>query len=115
LSNNSQPNCLYRYHESLYSEYGLMLILSSFPVLSKTRCGYQIDVYGKKRFVNLEANKKYACVTKEEALESYHARKRRQIRILKHALAKAEAALLLTESSGLEYFDGSNWLREDVK
>lgn len=104
---------LYRYHEGHYSEHGLMLILTTFPIIKKTPCGVKIDVYGKQKFVNLGAQKRYACPTKEEALESFHARKRRQIKLLKHSLAKAEAALKLTDASGIEYFDGNKWLLDD--
>lgn len=88
-------NYLWRFHEARWSEHRLQLIKESFPVIKYTNCGVWIDVYGRKRFVNLGARKKYACLTEQEALESYHARKKRQVRILKLRLAEAEAALTL--------------------
>ena len=47
------------------------------------------------RFVLLTATKRWACPTEEEALESFMARKRKQIRILSIQLARAQADLAL--------------------
>ncbi|UPT95468.1 hypothetical protein J4G48_0040655 [Bradyrhizobium barranii subsp. apii] len=47
------------------------------------------------RFVLLSATKRWACPTEEEALESFMARKRKQIRILSHRLKEAEVDLAL--------------------
>lgn len=47
----------------------------------------------QERFVLLTARKQFACSTKEDALESFKARKHRQIRILKAHLKGAERAL----------------------
>lgn len=49
------------------------------------------------RFILLTAIKRWACETEEEALASFIARKRKQIRILSHNLKKAEAELALAE------------------
>lgn len=49
-----------------------------------------------------ESRKKYACETKELALESFIRRKQRQIRILKHQLAIAETALREAGEAGKE-------------
>lgn len=49
------------------------------------------------RFVLLTANKRYACNTEEEAIESFIARRKRQIQILEGQLRKAKADLALTE------------------
>ena len=49
------------------------------------------------RFILLTATKRWACETEEEALASFIARKRKQIRILSHNLKKAEAELALAE------------------
>lgn len=95
---------LYRFHESRWSESSLLLVRDEFPVIKETKCGVWIDIYGQKRFVNLEAKKKYACRTEEEALESYRARKRRQIKILEHRLAEAKAALALNHDNRAVYF-----------
>jgi hypothetical protein len=74
-----------------------MLSKSTFPVLKETAAGVWLDVYGQRRFVRADAMKRFACPTEQEALESYHARKRRQVRILRAQLASAEAALSLTK------------------
>jgi hypothetical protein len=49
------------------------------------------------RFVLLSAKKKFACYSKEEALESFQTRKKRQIKILKGQLDRAEKALEISE------------------
>lgn len=94
---------LYRYKETRWSESKLMLIQFKFPIISRTKCGAWVDDMGRKRFVNLNARKRYACPTEAEALESYHARKRRQIRILKARLAEAETALTLAHDGDTSF------------
>ncbi len=46
-------------------------------------------------FVNLTATKRWACNTQAEALESFMARKRKQISILSHRIVEAEKDLEL--------------------
>lgn len=81
-----------------------MLLHTTYPIIKRTKCGAWIDYWGSKKFVNLEARKRFACLTAEEALKSFQARKRRQISILKHRLAEAEAALTLKEDGQTTYF-----------
>jgi hypothetical protein len=95
---------LYRFQESLWSESKLMLILASYPVIKQTPSGTWIDVYGQKKFVLRDARKHFACPTIEEALASFHARKRRQANILRHRLAMAEAAMTLKHDGDSTYF-----------
>lgn len=85
----------YRFHETRYSGGVMMLLMSTFPVLRQTPAGVWLDVCGRERFVKVDARKRFACPTEEEALQSFHARKRRQVRILRYQLASAEAALRL--------------------
>ena len=66
-----------------------------YPVTKRTPCGAWIE----GRFVNLQANKRFACNTIEEAVESFVARRQRQIRILKKKLQYAEDDLNLTRPS----------------
>jgi hypothetical protein len=73
--------------------------LLEFPVMKKTLKGVWLDVCGSKKFVLLTARKRFACQTKEEAIESFIARKKRQILILKNQLRNAEAALDLAVGS----------------
>ncbi len=94
----------YRYHESLWSESKIILLLSKYELLKTTKAGVWLDDYGRKRFVLKSARKRFACPTTEEALASYHARKQRQARILRNQLAKAEAALTLQRDGDTVYF-----------
>jgi hypothetical protein len=87
---------LYRYEASKVYDYLPDLRLKEYEVIKETPCGAWIrlldGVYIKK-FVNLKARKKYACLTIEDALESFIRRKKRQILILKHQLEMAESGL----------------------
>lgn len=49
-----------------------------------------------RKFVLLTAHKRWACNTEQEALDSFVARRKRQIKILKAQLERAEAELALT-------------------
>ncbi|WP_315740040.1 MULTISPECIES: hypothetical protein [unclassified Bradyrhizobium] len=60
-------------------------------IISRTPKGAWIS----GRFVLLTATKRWACPTEEEALESFIARKRKQISILSHKLHRAEQDLAL--------------------
>ncbi len=81
------------------------LKLKEFKVLSQTekgvwlvwKAGNFIGSTEEKKFVLKDAHKRYACPTKEEALESYTARKKSQIRKLKAQLSSTEEALGLVE------------------
>jgi hypothetical protein len=87
----------YRYNGVLYGDGNgytyIRVYLSKYPITKKTNKGIWIDIFGRKRFVLLSARKKYACLTQEEALESFKARKNRQIRILNSQLTHAKEAL----------------------
>lgn len=104
---------LYRYDARIYaslmredypqllSDAGTMrLEPTEYPIIKDTPCGAWVDDYGRKRWVNLEATKKFACRSKDEALASFIARKRRQIEILERQLADARRALKKAEVLG---------------
>jgi hypothetical protein len=106
-------NYLYRYQEQSYSigvdqfdnplpGYQLKIELYSYRVIRETSKGVWINDYGKDRFVLLTARKKFACRTKEEALESFIARKNRQIKILSLQLEKAKLAKKYAENKQIE-------------
>ena len=100
---------LFRYEEIAYSwgidecgnplpGYKLQLHLRTYPIARTTPCGAWIALCGlndDRRFVNLQCRKKYACVTKKEALKSFRRRKMRQIEILSAQLEKAKRAMKL--------------------
>jgi hypothetical protein len=92
----------YRFVEH-YFDTRIALIKLTFTVIKKTPHGVVLDEYGKRRFVLDNARKKYASPTEEEALASFHARKRRQIAILTHRLKGAKAALKLTRENESTY------------
>jgi hypothetical protein len=62
-------------------------------VIKHTPKGVWLNAYGEKKFVRRDARKRFACPTKEEALESFVARKKRQIGILSAQLRNAEDAI----------------------
>ena len=95
----------YRYHEVRYTESKLMLVKSEFLVIKETPTGVWIYIDGgmNKRFVKNNARKRFACSTEKEALESFYARKKRQIKILKRQLQEAETALTLTPENIFAY------------
>lgn len=68
-----------------------------YPVTRRTPRGVWLDCHGLPRFVLAGARKRFACPTREEALESFRARKRRQARLLRDQLRRVEQALLMAE------------------
>jgi len=66
---------------------------TEFKILRRTKCGIWIDNHGTERFVLLDARKKFACLTRKDAVISFIARKRKQIKILKAQLYRAGTAL----------------------
>lgn len=80
--------------------------LMEYDVIRKTKCDVWIDIVNYLaapfemipkdclKFINLQANKKYACLTIEEAKESFIARKRRQIRILSAQILRVDKAII---------------------
>ncbi len=96
----------YRYHDvvygSCYDDDGfsrgpgrLAIELLEFSVTKRTAKGVWLDGY---RFVRNAGRKRYALPTKEEALISYKARKRAEIRIYKARLSRAQRALEMAEN-----------------
>lgn len=61
-----------------------------FEVLKETPKGVWIKDWDRKRFVLRGARKRYACPTREEAYQSFYARKARQVRILKARIREVE-------------------------
>lgn len=95
----------YRYHEVLYTENKVLVLVMKFNVIKHTPKGVWIEEhFEKKRFVLKDAKKKFACETEEEALKSFRARKQRQIKILKNRLRIARAALI-AEPDKFEYIE----------
>jgi len=104
----------YRYEDQLYSDgvdqFGdplptshIKVNLYKYDILSRTEKGIWIRYWNAKckKFILLSAKKKYACLTKEEALESFKARKKRQIRILTSQLNNAKESLNIAKGNSL--------------
>ncbi len=84
----------YRYYAQEFCGGGVYLELECFRVIRHTPKGVQLDLgYASERFVLRSATKRYACPTKTEALESFIAKKRRQIRFLSAELKRTERIL----------------------
>lgn len=98
----------YRYEEvqsaeTYYDEYGsrwfavVRLNLTAYKVIKKTPGGVWINCWGRgphdRKFILMSAKKKWACPTKEAALESFIARKKRHRDILESRLAVVNEAL----------------------
>jgi hypothetical protein len=76
----------------------LQVSIRKFPVAKVTLKGVWLDrSFMGKRFVLFKSRKRYACATLELALESFQARKRKQIRIYRARVRHAEEALLMAE------------------
>ena len=109
---------LYRYKDiwigpSLLNISDIVLRLEQFEILKETPCGYWIKFWNGpkyKRFVLKEGTKRYALADKKDALESYYARKRKQLEILTAQCERAKLALNLTlDSPGFEDSTKDDW------
>lgn len=79
------------------------LRLQHYEVLRHTPKGVWLLLPdGYKRFVLREVNRRFACPTKEEALESFLARKRRQRTIYRTRIRHIEAAMNLAARNEVE-------------
>lgn len=102
------------YGEHAYTNYNIKLHV--YCVVRRTKCGVWIDIGGwtvwpnrpkvytfeelapsRRRFVNLEARKKYALPSLEAAIESYIARKTRQHLIYMSRANRATAHITIAE------------------
>jgi hypothetical protein len=93
----------YRYQDSLGGDdWGthVSVHLFEYTVVKETPKGVWLALFefsSLKRFVLLDARKKFACPTKEEAMESFLARKRKQVKILSNQLRHVKEAIQIAE------------------
>jgi hypothetical protein len=94
---------MYRYesfdcdNDSLHN-LGVKLELNQYNVIKKTKCGVRINDFSLRgKFINLSAKKQWVCETPEKALDSFIARKDRQLGILKNQLSHVEKAIKLAD------------------
>jgi len=90
----------YRYEEFQYTWSLTRVSLHEHEIIKFTPQGMWIKLYDfcpadkyNRKWVSLQSRKKYACLTEEEALKSFVARKKSQIRILEGQLGRAKQAL----------------------
>jgi len=102
---------MFHYKDSLYSSgyyegstSHVTVNILNYQVIRVTPKGCWVsDFYGSKpRFVLNQSRKRFAWATKEDALVSFIARKRRQIRIVRAQLGNAENALFQAEQLQME-------------
>lgn len=93
------PEKVYRYHDYV-TNVGVHVGEYEYKVLKETPRGYWIQLYPSRwenrvsrKWVNKYSKKRFAYPSKEEALASFLARKRRQIQILQSQLDRAKVAL----------------------
>lgn len=86
--------------------------LAEYTIKKFTPCGAWIRYGTKDKFVNFKTKKKFACITPKEALESFLARKAKQIQILQNQLERATEALEKGKKLAHEEYPGqiSIWL-----
>lgn len=72
---------MYRCYATFYDK-EVQITTRELPIIRETACGAWVDDYGKERFILNDTRKKHAARTPEEALESFKAKKQRQLSIL---------------------------------
>ena len=83
------------YGDHSYTEHDAAL--RTFTVLKRTPCGVRLSgPWGSTHFMHDKATRRFACPTVELALESYRARKQRQIGIYE---ARIRGAKLMLEAA----------------
>lgn len=97
---------LIRIEGTAYSDGSVEFVAYYYPIVKRTKCGVWIELWrgGKRKFVNLECVKKWACPTIEEARDSFYRRKSRQMSILSHQFNIVERVL--------EVFNAKSPIRE---
>lgn len=119
---NNFKEYLYRYEERVtVSIYGgdrrVNLELNKYEILRKTKCGVWISGPGyRDRFVDTRSTtrKKFACITEEEALASYMARRSCQIRILEARLRTAKVGMQLAMDKDSKREQEAPWVQTSI-
>ncbi len=86
----------YRFVDRQYSD-GVRIVKEEFNLAKETPCGYWIkdEFFFGDRWVSKTARKRFAYPSESLALESFIARKKKQIRILESQLNQAKSAYQL--------------------
>lgn len=91
---SSSGGCVDEYGEWVRGISYTTVVLTTYPVIKKTPKGAWLS---NGKFVLDGSGKRGAHATKELALESFVARKKRQRRILKAQLSRIKTALIIAE------------------
>ncbi len=82
--------------------HGAVVILLQFAMQNVTPCGFQVNYYGKRRFVR--KGSMFAQETPEQALAAAVTRNLRRIQLLKEELAEAEKGTLQLEVTSVKRY-----------
>lgn len=102
---------LYRYEDRVYSSVSfdpgggehyhstpVQIEHMEFEVVKETRCGYWIN-FGGRKWVSKTSRKRFAHVSRLDAMKSFIRRKERQVTIYSTKLDRAQQALSLARDS----------------
>ena len=100
---NENDKVLYRYNDiwtfDMYGDALTQVRLVKYPIIKETPCGYWIRhqywSQDKKRWVSKDGLRAYAKDTEDKALDSYIARKWKQVCIIERNLEHAKQGLKL--------------------
>jgi hypothetical protein len=93
---------------------GPRVYLNSFMVVKETRCGYWIEAYEGLKWVSATGKKRFAYPTKDEAINSFHARKRRYLQILFEQARMTRVVLAINTSEYIDWEHSSQYLLPDT-
>ena len=71
-----------------------------YKIIRGTPCGVWIQHGQSRKFVLLDASKKFACETVESAIESFKARKARQLRIMEARIRSIKETVANIDKQG---------------
>lgn len=106
---------LYRYEDQLVGNYSFDIngeairtgppsnhvVLRKYRIVKKTPQGHWIESYDGRKYVRETARKRYACTTPELAIESFIARKKRQLSIYQSRVRSIEEAIYRAKTGKL--------------
>lgn len=86
---------LYRADAVVVGDDNVKVLCMSYKIVKRTRCGVWIEFYAgsKRKFVNMQKHKKWACETEAEALESLKRRRERYLAILEDRIERTRIEL----------------------
>jgi hypothetical protein len=83
----------YRFSDLATENLDVLIFEHQFELIKETKCGYWIGDSLGKHWVSKTSKKRFAYPTRKEAIESFIARKKQQIRYMKIKAKRAEVAL----------------------